>query len=80
MKERLALALSWYAFLNAAIIVPAIILAVGGEKDFGRAYLHLYEDIFGRELGAFVALCAPPAIWHFLWITTGKFHFLPWRG
>ncbi|MBT6332333.1 MAG: hypothetical protein HOJ30_01065, partial [Halieaceae bacterium] len=46
MKERLALALSWYAFLNAAIIVPAIILAVAGEKDFGRAYLHLYEDIF----------------------------------
>ena len=64
MKERLALALSLYAFLNVAIIVPAIILAVGGEKNFGRAYLHLCEGIFGRELGAFVALRAPIASYH----------------
>ena len=91
MKERLTLALSWYAFAHAAIIVPAfgIILAVefldleivkGGfiDTSFG-AYFEIYEALFGYQYDHVAMIGASPAIWFGLWITTGKPRILPWR-
>ena len=92
MKERLTLALSWYAFAHAAILVPAIgiVLSVqfldleiarGGfiDMSFG-SYFEIYEAVFGFEYDVVAIIGASPAIWFGLWLTTGKPRILPWRG
>ena len=91
MKERLTLALSWYAFAHAAILVPAlgIVLSVEFldlelarrgfiETSFG-AYFGIYEAVFGFKYDVPAIFGASPAIWFGLWLTTGKPKFLPWR-
>ena len=88
MKERLKLALSWYAFAQAVLIAVALFLlyVLGLEQELGwfvealNAYVDIYQDIFGTSLDELVFFGIAPAIWLGLWITTGKPRILPWKG
>jgi hypothetical protein len=94
MKERLTLALSWYAFAHTALIAFVFLFAATFDalrivldldlspSDWGwfDEALRAYIDIFGDIFGSNLSVfAASPAIWLGLWLTTGKPRILPWK-
>ena len=79
MKERLALAFSWWAFLHTAIVVFAIIVDWDGAENMASSVDGTYFEIIPFVEEAVFAFGLPPAVWLVLWIVTGSPRILPWR-
>ncbi len=89
VKERLAVSLSWWAFIHSAVVItlPAYLLFSSkdgmfeGEPGFYSAALSRYSELLDAFPGGveiwFFAL--PPVIWVILRITMGSPRLLPWR-
>ena len=79
MKDKLALVLSWWAFLHVASIAIAVAdwqIGSGAIGNFLEAtyfdfFLHFLEDAFFFNL--------PLIIWVALYVFTGSPRLLPWR-
>ena len=79
MKERFLLAVSWWAFLHAAVLYPSLAaMLLFGWKPEGivNSLLDSYYDDLFQEL--VFAVGFPIAIWVLLWIVTGRPRILPW--
>ena len=81
MKERLVLAVSWWAFLHAAVLFMS--MAARGLPFHWRAesiveilLTSYYVDLFREPV---FAIGFPIATWVLLWIVTGNPRILPWR-
>ena len=77
MKERLILALSWYAFAHGLLVGVFLI-----EPDFSYDYYKVYDSMFWGSLSGLHELVffgISPAIWLGLWITAGTPRILPWQ-
>ena len=80
MKERFVLAVSWWAFLHAAVLYPslaAIFLFDWNPEGIVNSLLNSYYDDLFQDL--VFAIGFPIAMWVVLWIVTGSPRILPWR-
>jgi len=73
----------WWAFINAAIVVYAVVcgylLDLGPSEVFLGELIGEYADLIGDLFGDAWILLASPVLWLILWITTGSPRFLPWK-
>lgn len=79
MKERFLLAMSWWAFVHAALVASVFVGFAFGTDVMGD----FVKDGYARPLAGGnweqFALIFSPVVWAVLWIVTGSPRILPWR-
>ena len=81
MKTRITLALAWWAFVNAILLLAGFIDQMNSSlpiptSELGR-FVSDYSTIYQDEI---ILYALSPAIWLGLWLTTGNPKVLPWKG
>ena len=81
MKTRITLALAWWAFVNAILLLEGFIDQMNSSlpiptSELGR-FVSDYSTIYQDEI---ILYALSPAIWLGLWLTTGNPKVLPWKG
>ena len=81
MKTRITLALAWWAFVHAILLLAGFIDQMNSSlpittSELGR-FVSDYSTIYQDEI---ILYALSPAIWLGLWLTTGNPKVLPWKG
>ena len=81
MKTRMTLALAWWAFVHAILLLAGFIDEMNNSlpiptSEVGR-FVSDYSAIYPDEI---ILYALSPAIWLGLWLTTGNPKVLPWKG
>ena len=80
MKGRITLALAWWAFVHAILLLAGYIDQMNSAlpiqtSEVGR-FVSDYSAIYRDEI---ILYALSPAIWLGLWLATGNPKVLPWR-